>query len=329
MATRDSEARRLLAETSKLAKKLGGNDTCAVSLYAKTGPRTGPSDRVVNVTPALSSLLTKESLDGLEKRVDAALSDPLGVGEFAFDSMPSHHINYVKVDDLGFLKNWVANRPSVLTRQSFDGDVKYLKKVRYYYFDIYVDNAKKSITRFRSSTPAKALRKGVLQAVMEKDRYTRLVSPMLEFDNQTDMFLFEGFLFILNAGSFDRIVDCSDEIKSIAKGVLTDVLKQIQVPNAAEVISKISSDGQLAKKVVTIERLELNTSVGAAELAKVIKDYKIGLKHKVNKGKLELELDHEDRGQLWSFLRLISLDHVRAAATNEKFIAQGGKRLVK
>lgn len=323
-----TEARKLLTQVNGLNAKRSTQDTATISLYAPTGPRSGPAYRSVQITEDLSNAFVGETLVALKKSIQKALADPLGVGEFTFDSKPQHQINYVKISSLPFLDKWLKSMPATLSQPAFDGDQRYLKKVRHHHIKLNVGANRQELIKFRATTPAQSLKKGMLRTIFENNRYTRLEDPILEFDHKSDLIVFDNYMFILSVSAFDRIVECNEEIKSIAKGVLNDVCSSINVNDQKGLVEKITSNGLMAKKVVSIERMNLDVNIDAGRLANVIEDYDLKLTCSTNAGKLNLTIDHDDTHQLWDFLRLISLDHVVSAATDDKFVAQGSKRLV-
>ncbi|NIA72052.1 DUF4868 domain-containing protein [Pelagibius litoralis] len=327
MARHSKKARELLAEVAALDEHVTDEDTCSISLFAPTGPRSGPPFRTVAVTPDLSYRLRDTTLASLKKATEAALSDPDGVGPYAFDALPDHHISYLNVDEADFVGEWLDAIPAALEQPVFDGDQGYLKKIKHYTLKFSIaDN--KTFVRFRARTPAMAFKKGRIHAIFEANRFTHVAPNILEFDDVSDLLLFEGFLFVLNATGFDRVVDCAAKIKEIATGYMNDVMQQIEVANADEVVAKLSEDGAFSKKVLSMERLNITAQITGADLAKVIDDFGVDIGYKLEGDRIKLMLNPDDRSQMWRFLRLLSLDHVEAAATREKFVTHGAKRPV-
>ncbi len=92
---------------------------------------------------------------------------------------------------------------------------------------------------FRAYSPKKELtRRAGFAALLSRGSYDKVDSKIFLFDNDTDCFAWDGYLFIHNVGAFQRIFGYFEELRANANATIDAVLGQIPVNNPAVVLPR-------------------------------------------------------------------------------------------
>jgi hypothetical protein len=180
-------------------------------------------------------------------------------------------------------------------------------------------SARRRAVFFRAYSPKKELtRRAGFAALFSRGSYDKVDSKIFLFDHETDCFAWDGYLFIRNVGTFQRIFGYFEELRARAIQTVDIVLAQIPISNVEAFRATCTGQFQMMAKLAQIARKPYLARVTMQDIRRTIEEFHIGVQIVQENGHERL-LFEGSLAKRWLILKLLDDDYLGSTMTHEKY----------
>jgi len=226
-------------------------------------------------------------------------------------------ITYMDLAQNQVIAEQIQDVSQVHQAELFHEDDDIIDNLRFYAVVVSA-NARRRAIFFRTYSPKKELtRRAGFAALLSRGSYDKVNSKIFLFDQATDCFAWDGYLFIHNVGGFQRIFGYFDELRGRANATIDIVLAQIPVSNADAFRATCTGQLQMLSKLAQIARKPYLQRVTMQDIRRTIDEFRINVQIVQQNGQEKL-LFEGDFAKRWLILKLLDDDYLGSIMTNEK-----------
>jgi Kiwa KwaB-like protein len=295
-----------------LHQALTGNSTVTVLVGAE------PEENIVIQRLNLSEDLSAEFLSAAKESVPPANQEVrLRVYEAGYKP-DADEISYIDLSQNAAIAELIQQVSQVQQAELFREDDEIIDSLRFYAI-VVSPSARRRAVFFRTYSPKKELtRRAGFAALMSRGSYDKVDSKIFLFDQETDCFAWDGFLFIHNVGPFQRIFGYFDELRVSANATIDTVLAQIPVTNAGAFRTTCTGQLQMLSKLAQIARKPYLNRVTMQDMRRTIDDFQLHVQIVQENGQEKL-LFEGSLAKRWLILKLLDDDYLGSTMTHEKY----------
>lgn len=188
-----------------------------------------------------------------------------------------------------------------------------------FYAVVVSPSARRRAVFFRTYSPKKELtRRAGFAALSIRGTYDKVDSKIFLFDNDTDCFAWDGYLFIRNVGAFQRIFGYFEELRASANATIDAVLGQIPVSNADAFRATCTGQLQMLSKLAQIARKPYLARVTMQDMRRTIDEFHLDVQIIQENGQDKLVFEGS-LAKRWLILKLLDDDYLGSTMTHEKY----------
>jgi hypothetical protein len=227
-------------------------------------------------------------------------------------------IMYIDLSQNAAIAELIRNVSQIQQAELFRENNEIIDSLRFYSI-VVSPSARRRAVFFRTYSPKKELtRRAGFAALLSRGSYDRVDSKIFLFDQETDCFAWDGFLFIRNVGAFQRISGYSDELRAHANATIDVLLAQIPVSNAEAFRATCTGQLQMLSKLAQIARKPYLARVTMQDMRRTIGDFHLDVQVVREHGQEKL-LFEGSLAKRWLILKLLDDDYLGSTMTNEKY----------
>jgi len=230
----------------------------------------------------------------------------------------SHELTYIDLAQNEGIAEQIRQFSQVQQAELFHEDDQIVDHLRFYAI-VVSPTARRRAVFFRTYSPKKELsRSALFAALFSHGHYDRVDSKMFLFDRDTDCFSWDGYLFIHNVGTFQRIFKYFEELRAKANETVDAVLAQIPISNVEEFRATCTSQFQMMAKLAQIARKPYLERVTMEDIKRTIEEFRIDVQVIEEDGQERL-LFEGGLAKRWLILKLLDDDYLGSTMTNQKY----------
>lgn len=236
-------------------------------------------------------------------------------------------ITYIDLSQNAAIAAQITEFSQVQQAELFHEDDEVIDSLRFYAI-VVSPSARRRAVFFRAYSRKKELtRRAGFAALLSRGSYNKVESKIFLFDHDTDCFAWDGYLFIHNVGSFQRIFGYFEELRARANATVDVVLAQIPVSNAEAFRTNCTGQLQMMSKLAQIARKPYLARVTMRDMRRAIDDFHLDVQIVQENGqeKLLFEGSLEKR---WLILKLLDDNYLGSTMTHEKYEVNSKSALV-
>jgi hypothetical protein len=227
-------------------------------------------------------------------------------------------ITYIDLSQNAAIAELIHQVSLVQQAELFRENDKIIDSLRFYSI-VVSPSARRRAVFFRNYSPKKELtRRSGFAALLSRGSYDKVDSKIFLFDQETDCFAWDGFLFIRNVGAFQRIFGYFDELRAHANATIDVILAQIPVSNAEAFRATCTGQLQMLSKLAQIARKPYLARVTMQDMRRTIADFHLDVQIVQENGRDKL-LFEGSLAKRWLILKLLDDDYLGSTMTNEKY----------
>jgi hypothetical protein len=295
-----------------LRPALAGNPTVTVLVAAE------PEENIVIQRLNLRQDLAAEFLSAAKDSVPPANQEVrLRAYEAGYKPEPDE-ISYIDLDQNHTIADLISQVSQVQQAELFHEDDSVIDALRFYSI-VVSPNARRRAVFFRTYSPKKELtRRAGFAALLSRGSYDKVDSKIFLFDNDTDCFAWDGYLFIHSVGAFQRIFGYFEELRANANATIDAVLAQIPVSNAQAFRATCTGQLQMLSKLAQIARKPYLGRVTMQDMRRTIDEFHLDVQIVQENGQEKL-LFEGSLAKRWLILKLLDDDYLGSTMTHEKY----------
>lgn len=140
-------------------------------------------------------------------------------------------VSYIDLGQNAAIAAQIQEFAQVQQAELFHEDDEIIDSLRFYAI-VVSPSARRRALFFRAYSPKKELtRRAGFAALLRRGSYDEVESKIFLFDEDTDCFAWDGYLFIRSVSAFQRIFGYFDELRARANSTVDTVLAQIPISN--------------------------------------------------------------------------------------------------
>lgn len=301
-----------LESLQNLGQALTGDPTVTVLVAAE------PEETIVLQRLNLRDDLAVEFLSAAKESVPPANGEVrLRTYEAGYKPDPNE-ITYIDLAQNAAIAELIRQVSQVQQAELFREDDAVIDSLRFYAI-VVSPSARRRAVFFRTYSPKKELTRRVgFAALLSRGSYDKVDSKIFLFDQETDCFAWDGFLFIHNVGAFQRIFGYFDELRASANATIDAVLAQIPVSNAEAFRTTCVGQLQMLSKLAQIARKPYLSRVTMQDMRRTIDDFRLSVQIVQENGQEKL-LFEGSLAKRWLILKLLDDDYLGSTMTHEKY----------
>jgi len=301
-----------LQSLQSLPPALTGKPTVTVLVAAE------PNENIVIQRLNLRQDLATEFLSAAKDSVPPA-SQEVRLRAYEAGYKPdSDEISYIDLAQNAAIADLISQVSQVQQAGLFHEDDEVIDSLRFYAI-VVSPSARRRAVFFRTYGPKKELtRSAGFAASFSRGSYDKVDSKIFFFDDDTDCFAWDGFLFIRNVGAFQRIFGYFDELRANANATIDTVLAQIPISNAEAFRTTCTGQLQMMSKLAQIARKPYLAGVTMKDMRRTIADFHLDVQIVPENGQEKL-LFEGSLAKRWLILKLLDDDYLGSTMTNQKY----------
>ncbi len=301
-----------LESLQDLDQALTGDPTVTVLVAAE------PEESIVLQRLNLRDDLAAEFLTAAKESVPPANEEVRLRAYEAGYKLDADEITYIDLSQNAAIAELIRQVSQVQQAELFHEDDAVIDSLRFYAI-VVSPTARRRAVFFRTYSPKKELtRRAGFAALLSRGSYDKVDSKIFLFDQQTDCFAWDGFLFIHNVGAFQRIFGYFDELRASANATIDAVLAQIPVSNAEAFRTTCTGQLQMLSKLAQIARKPYLNRVTMQDMRRTIDDFRLDVQIVQENGQEKL-LFEGSLAKRWLILKLLDDDYLGSTMTHEKY----------
>jgi hypothetical protein len=301
-----------LQSLQTLPPVLTANSTVTVLVAAK------PEDNIVIQRLNLRQDLAAEFLSAAKDSVPNANQEVRLRAYEAGYKPESDEISYIDLSQNAAIADLILQVSQVQQAELFHEDDDVIDSLRFYAI-VVSPSARRRAVFFRTYSPKKELtRRAGFAALLSRGSYDKVDSKIFLFDNDTDCFAWDGYLFIHNVNAFQRIFGYFEELRANANATIDAVLAQIPVSNAEAFRTTCTGQLQMLSKLAQIARKRYLGRVTMQDMRRTIDEFHLDVQIVQENGQEKL-LFEGSLAKRWLILKLLDDDYLGSIMTHEKY----------
>jgi hypothetical protein len=230
----------------------------------------------------------------------------------------SDEVSYIDLAQNSAIADLISQVSQVQQAELFHEDDEVIDSLRFYAI-VVSPSARRRAVFFRTYSPKKELtRRAGFAALLSRGSYDKVDSKIFLFDNDTDCFAWDGYLFIHNVGAFQRIFGYFEELRANANATIDAVLGQIPVSNAEAFRATCTGQLQMLSKLAQIARKPYLGRVTMQDMRRTIDEFHLDVQVVQENGQEKL-LFEGTLAKRWLILKLLDDDYLGSTMTHEKY----------
>ena len=230
----------------------------------------------------------------------------------------SDEVSYIELAQNSAIADLISQVSQVQQAELFHEDDEVIDSLRFYAI-VVSPSARRRAVFFRTYSPKKELtRRAGFAALLSRGSYDKVDSKIFLFDNDTDCFAWDGYLFIQNVGAFQRIFGYFEELRANANATIDAVLGQIPVGNAEAFRATCTGQLQMLSKLAQIARKPYLGRVTMQDMRRTIDEFHLDVQVVQENGQEKL-LFEGTLAKRWLILKLLDDDYLGSTMTHEKY----------
>lgn len=230
----------------------------------------------------------------------------------------SDEVSYIELAQNSAIADLISQVSQVQQAELFHEDDEVIDSLRFYAI-VVSPSARRRAVFFRTYSPKKELtRRAGFAALLSRGSYDKVDSKIFLFDNDTDCFAWDGYLFIHNVGAFQRIFRYFEELRANANATIDAVLGQIPVSNAEAFRATCTGQLQMLSKLAQIARKPYLGRVTMQDMRRTIDEFHLDVQVVQENGQEKL-LFEGTLARRWLILKLLDDDYLGSTMTHEKY----------
>jgi Domain of unknown function (DUF4868) len=301
-----------LQSLQSLPPVLNGNPTVTVLVAAE------PEGNIVIQRLNLRQDLATEFLAAAKDSVPPANQElRLRTYEAGYKPEPDE-ISYIDLAQNPAIANLILQVSQVQQAEFFREADEFIDSLRFYAI-VVSPSARRRAVFFRTYSPKKELtRRAGFAALLSRGSYDKVDSKIFLFDNDTDCFAWDGYLFIHKVGAFQRIFGYFEELRVNANATIDAVLAQIPVSNAGAFRATCTGQLQMLSKLAQIARKPYLGRVTMQDMRRTIDEFHLDVQIVQENGQEKLVFEGS-LAKRWLILKLLDDDYLGSTMTHEKY----------
>jgi Domain of unknown function (DUF4868) len=236
-------------------------------------------------------------------------------------------ITYIDLSQNATIAAQITEFSQVQQAELFHEDDEVIDSLRFYAIVVSPSARRRAVFSRAYSRKKELTRRAGFAALLSRGSYNKVESKIFLFDHDTDCFAWDGYLFIHNVGSFQRIFGYFEELRARANATVDVVLAQIPVSNAEAFRTNCTGQLQMMSKLAQIARKPYLARVTMQDMRRAIDDFHLDVQIVQENGqeKLLFEGSLEKR---WLILKLLDDNYLGSTMTHEKYEVNSKSALV-
>jgi hypothetical protein len=227
-------------------------------------------------------------------------------------------ITYIDLAEKDDIAEQIHQVSQVQQAELFHEDDEIVDSLHFYSI-VVSPSARRKAVFFRTYGPKKELtRRAGFAALFSHGSYDKVDKKIFLFDDETDCFAWDGYLFIHNVGAFQRIFGYFDELRAKANATIDIVLAQIPISNVDAFRTTCTGQLQMLSKLAQIARKPYLSRVTMQDIRRTIDEFHINVQIVEENGKDKL-LFEGSLPKRWLILKLLDDDYLGSIMTHEKY----------
>lgn len=301
-----------LQSLQSLLPALTGNPTVTVLVAAE------PEENIVIQRLNLRQDLAAEFLSAAKDSVPPTNQEVRLRAYEAGYKPESDEVSYIELAQNSVIADLISQVSQVQQAELFHEDDEVIDSLRFYAI-VVSPSARRRAVFFRTYSPKKELtRRAGFAALLSRGSYDKVDSKIFLFDNDTDCFAWDGYLFIHNVGAFQRIFGYFEELRANANATIDAVLGQIPVSNAEAFRATCTGQLQMLSKLAQIARKPYLGRVTMQDMRRTIDEFHLDVQVVQENGQEKL-LFEGTLAKRWLILKLLDDDYLGSTMTHEKY----------
>lgn len=250
-------------------------------------------------------------------------SEPDGISEFDFDAISSGVIGVLRLADFPELEVWLAEVPENDWHQPFRPTHETRNNLHHYVVRLTTPTGQ-TLEAFRSSRGAKIfIEHGGICAVFRRD--LDLARPaadgFMSFDEKVDFFAWDGFLYIVNLGSFESITNIRVITQAHAHAAVDIIAERCDLVDVVAFKATVGSKISLSKKLAAAVRYGLIDAIDSDRVISRIAEKRLELVCENRDGRLIFDVDPANINQVSEIVNLLSDVYLQSPVTQKEWRA--------
>lgn len=256
-----------LQSLQTLPQALTGNSTITVLVAAK------PEENIVIQRLNLRQDLAAEFLSAARDSVPPANQEVRLRAYEAGYTPDSDEISYIDLSHNAAVADLILQVSQIQQAELFREDDVVIDSLRFYAIVVSPSTRRRAVF-FRTYSRKKELtRRAGFAALLSRGSYDKVESKIFLFDQDTDCFAWDGYLFIHNVGAFHRIFGYFEELRASANTTIDTVLAQIPISNADAFRTTCTGQLQMLSKLAQIARKPYLSRATMLDMRRTIDDF--------------------------------------------------------
>jgi hypothetical protein len=201
---------------------------------------------------------------------------------------------------------------------AFAGDEAMIDGFRFYAI-VVSDRQRRTAVFFRTYSPRGELtRSKRLALIGARGQYDFVDTPIFTFDPMVDCYWWDGYLYVRNVTSFQRMFGYFERLRLRVDEVLAQVQRRIPVRNFDEFATACRSQQQMMAKLAQIAQKDYFDRIGVGDIERTINEFGLNVAIVEENGQRELVFEGAP-AKRWLILKLLDDDFLGSVMTDEKY----------
>src|SRR5581483_2442931 len=238
----------------------------------------------------------------------------------------SHELVYIDLSQNAEIAQQVRQVADVQNTELFREDDNIVDHLRFYGI-VASPSARHRAIFFRTYSPKKELtRSARFAALFSHGAYDKVETKIFLFDYRVDCFAWDGYLFIRNVASFQRIFNYFEELRARADETVDEVIQQIPISNIDAFRSAGTGQLQMMSKLAQIAKKPYLAQVTMRDIKRTIDEFGLDVQIVREHGQEKLLFESSAKKR-WLILKLLDDDYLGSVMTREKYEVNSKSRI--
>ena len=298
----------------RLSQALANNPPANVMIASEPDPETG----IVLQRLTLREDLAREFLTTAQSAVPTVNAD-LILRTYDPGYNPSaHELSYIELASQESIAEQVQRISQVQQAELFREDDEIVDHLRFYAI-ILSPTARHRAAFFRTYSPTRELtRHRGFAALLDRGSYNKVNRKIFLFDYGVDCFTWDGYLFIRNVATFQRIFRYFEELRARANETVDAVSARIPISNLDEFRTACTGQIQMMSKLAQIARKPYLNQVTMQAIRRTIDEFHLDVQIVEEQGQERLLFERGAKKR-WLLLKLLDDDYLGSIMTNQRY----------
>lgn len=198
------------------------------------------------------------------------------------------------------------------------GDVGFKRRMLYS-ATVLTDASERKAFFFRAFSEKAELKRKRGAALVARDGTFELVEDSIFlFDEEIDVFVFEGYVFVIRKRNYRRIFDQMAFILKRARRAAKELNKKVPIANFADFQDACGSDSRLADKILAVQERDYFDRLSYGMLKPVMREFEVDIPRQRINGRVHLVFG-AGPAERFKILKLVDDDYLASTMTSHKY----------